>query len=130
RVYQPVHEEIVRTRNELVVKRSFRNATFAREPGSGLRITAAVISDARRSAKLANQVQRPNLVRLTQATLASTRCASPAVSRARFASFEPGQRISRPLPGSRVSRQAHSGIRTAASARAVTRKCTSRRRLE
>src|SRR5438874_13456818 len=56
---------------------------------------------ARRSTKLANQVQRPNLVRLTKATLASTRCASPAVSRTRFASF------------SALGERAHSGIERA-----------------
>src|SRR5204862_6730991 len=60
-----------------------------REPGSGLRITSAVISDARRGAKLANQVQKPNLVRLTKPR--SHPCASP-----RRPSAEPDSRVSNP----------------------------------
>src|SRR4051794_16437086 len=51
----------------------------------------AVISDARGSAKLAKPGSKTEPGSGHQATIASMRCASSAVSRTRFASFEPGQ---------------------------------------
>src|SRR5438034_6789185 len=48
------------------------------------------------------------------------RSASSAVSRTRFASFEPGQGISRPLPGSRVRGRSQAAERRAAYLRPVS----------
>src|SRR5438477_12405882 len=80
------------------------------------------------TSKLANQVQRPNLVRLSKATLASTRYASPAVSRTRFASFEPGQRISRPLPRSNTGLEPNAGLDQAFLVRELLRSVSRERR--
>jgi hypothetical protein len=71
------------TRSSLVAAR------FAEAPEGGLRITSAVISAARRSAKLANQVQKRILVRLKKPR--SHPCDAPCRP-----SAEPGSRVSNP----------------------------------